>query len=69
MTNSQEHIDCWSFLLYYMDYRNDHWSVDDKNGQQKSLFKRQLRFKDLAEISDRNEERKRKNVRKMDNKT
>ena len=52
-----------------MDYRNDHWSVDDKNGQQKNLFKRQLRFKDLAEISDRNEERKRKNVRKMDNKT
>ena len=52
-----------------MDYRNGHRSVDDENGQQKSLFKRQLRFKDLAEISDRNEERKRKNVRKMDNKT
>ena len=28
-----------------------------------------IRFTDLAEISDRNEERKRKNVRKMDNET
>ena len=35
----------------------------------KVCSKRQLRFKDLAEISDRNEEGREKNVRKMDNKT